>query len=282
MFSLRRRAKILLFSLNRRALAPLAWLRALRRAGAVAPAGPLRGPVPLTSHTPSGAGRSLRSLGLRALRRAGAVAPAGPLRGPVPLTSHTPSGAGRSLRSLGSAPCGAPARSRRPGRCAARSRSLLTPPQAPGALCSYPLSDGRSACAMRYDAWRSDSSHVSFHPRGLIEHGSELIVGAASAESFQLRRIPGTRVGQFLRPGRRCVGNRRGTGGAAASRGDGAQVQVRRHRERLIVRLWAVTSISKMVETREPFPTQGSWNRMIHCDGLLKRGRAPPPIAANA
>ena len=36
-----------MFSLKRRALAPLAWLRALRRAGAVAPAGPLRGPVPL-------------------------------------------------------------------------------------------------------------------------------------------------------------------------------------------------------------------------------------------
>ena len=38
-----------------------------------------------------------------------------------------PSGAGRSLRSLGSAPCGAPARSRRPGRCTARSRSSPTP-----------------------------------------------------------------------------------------------------------------------------------------------------------
>ena len=38
-----------------------------------------------------------------------------------------PSGAGRSLRSLGYAPCGAPARSRRPGHCAARSRSYSTP-----------------------------------------------------------------------------------------------------------------------------------------------------------
>ena len=37
---------------------------------------------------PSIAGRSLRSLGFRALRRAGAVAPAGPLRGPVPLISR--------------------------------------------------------------------------------------------------------------------------------------------------------------------------------------------------
>ena len=37
------------FSLNRRALAPLACLRAYRRAGAVAPAGPLCGPVPLTA-----------------------------------------------------------------------------------------------------------------------------------------------------------------------------------------------------------------------------------------
>ena len=52
---------------------------------------------------PSSAGRSLRSLGLRALRRAGAVAPAGPLRGPVPLTSHTPSSAGRAAARPGPA-----------------------------------------------------------------------------------------------------------------------------------------------------------------------------------
>ena len=50
------------------------------------------------------------------------------------------------------------------------------------------------------------------------------------------------------------LGNRRGTGDADTSRGDGAQAQARRQRERLIVRLWAVTSISKMVETREPLP----------------------------
>ena len=37
-------------------LAPLAWLRAFRRAGAVAPAGPLRGPVPLISRTLGRAG----------------------------------------------------------------------------------------------------------------------------------------------------------------------------------------------------------------------------------
>ncbi len=48
---------------------------------------------------PSGAGRSLRSLGLRAWRRAGAVAPAGPLRGPVALISHTPCAAGGLLGS---------------------------------------------------------------------------------------------------------------------------------------------------------------------------------------
>ena len=48
---------------------------------------------------PSGAGRSLRSLGLRALRRAGAVAPAGPLRGPVPLGSDAQLAAGRLLGS---------------------------------------------------------------------------------------------------------------------------------------------------------------------------------------
>ena len=43
--------RALFISLKRRAFAPLTWLRALRRAGAVAPAGPLRGPVPLISHT---------------------------------------------------------------------------------------------------------------------------------------------------------------------------------------------------------------------------------------
>ena len=53
-------------SLKRRALAPLdrafprAWTRdapRLRRAGAVAPAGPLRGPVHVSSDTPFAAGR---------------------------------------------------------------------------------------------------------------------------------------------------------------------------------------------------------------------------------
>ena len=45
-----------LLSLRRRALAPLAWLTRLRRAGAVAPAGPLRGPVPLGSDARLAAG----------------------------------------------------------------------------------------------------------------------------------------------------------------------------------------------------------------------------------
>ena len=57
-----------LFSLKRRALAPLAWLRALRRAGSVAPAGPLRGPVPLISRTlgPPGTRAAGRLLSLSA------------------------------------------------------------------------------------------------------------------------------------------------------------------------------------------------------------------------
>ena len=52
---------------------------------------------------PSGAGRSLRSLGSAPCgapaRRAGAVAPAGPLRGPVHVSSDTPFAAGR-LREM--------------------------------------------------------------------------------------------------------------------------------------------------------------------------------------
>ena len=56
------------------------------------------------------AGRSLRSLGLRAYRRAGAVAPAGPLRGPVPLISHTSSVAGFSRQDATNIPCRASGR----------------------------------------------------------------------------------------------------------------------------------------------------------------------------
>ena len=57
-----------------------------------------------------------------------------------------PSSAGRSLRSLGSAPCGAPARSRRPGRCTARSLSALMPGWPPGVLFHFPRAPGaRSA-----------------------------------------------------------------------------------------------------------------------------------------
>ena len=133
----------------------------MRRAGAVAPAGPLRGPVPLGSHARLAAGRSLRtsflSLRRRALaplawltrlaaRRRGragrAAARPGPARlsrpvGRLALALHFFSfaqapGAGffislkrRALapRDLAYAPGGAPARSCRPGRCAARSRS---------------------------------------------------------------------------------------------------------------------------------------------------------------
>ena len=68
---------------------------------------------------PSGAGRSLRSLGSAPCGAPARSRPAGPLRGPVPLISRT----------LGRA--GAPARSRRPGRCAARSRSSPAPWGAP-------------------------------------------------------------------------------------------------------------------------------------------------------
>ena len=118
--------KTLLLSLRRRALAPLAWLRALRRAGAVAPAGPQSGPVPLISRTPCAAGRMLGA------RSAGP--PVLPLR---PWGRRGPGrGGGRrsisamifiSLRRRALAPLawlrafGAPARSRRPGRFAARS-----------------------------------------------------------------------------------------------------------------------------------------------------------------
>ena len=60
--------KTLFLSLRRRALAPLAWLRSLRRAGAVAPAGPLRGPVPFISYTlgPPGTRAAGRLLSLSA------------------------------------------------------------------------------------------------------------------------------------------------------------------------------------------------------------------------
>ena len=103
-----------LLSLKRRALAPLAWLRAWRRAGAVAPAGPLRGPVPLGSGAQLAAGRVLfvfpQALGARSARS----------RAPARVDARR------------YAPCGAPARSRRPGRCAARSRSAAMPGWPPG------------------------------------------------------------------------------------------------------------------------------------------------------
>ncbi len=103
-------------SLRRRALAPLAWLRALRRAGAVASAGPLRGPVPLISHI----ARLPGARSARIARRRGRADRAAARPGPAHLPHRAV--AGRSLRSN----C-APARSRRPGRCAARSRSSPTP-----------------------------------------------------------------------------------------------------------------------------------------------------------
>ena len=68
---------------------------------------------------PSGAGRSLRSLGLRALRRAGAVAPTGPLRGPVPLNSDAQLAADRRLRP----PQPFMGRNGRTGQCRLRSPS---------------------------------------------------------------------------------------------------------------------------------------------------------------
>ena len=93
--SLKRRALAPRFfiSLRRRALAPLAWLRALRRAGAVAPAGPLRGPVPLTPHTPWAAGWSC-SYPSGAWRRAGRAAA-------LPGPAHTPHPVGRRARIPG-------------------------------------------------------------------------------------------------------------------------------------------------------------------------------------
>ena len=116
------RRVVLFISLRRRALAPLAWLSRLRRAGAVAPAGPLRGPVPLTPHTPRAAGWSC----------------------------SYPSGAGRSLRSLGFRAFGAPARSRRPGRCAARSRLHPTPRVPPGGLVHIPQAPGARSARLAY------------------------------------------------------------------------------------------------------------------------------------
>ena len=102
-------AKTLFISLKRRALAPLAWLTRLRRAGAVAPAGPLRGPVPLISRSPSAAGflfgRAAARPGPAHLPQPvscgaflfGRIADAGPLRGPVPLIFRSPCAAGRSF-----------------------------------------------------------------------------------------------------------------------------------------------------------------------------------------
>ena len=84
-YPLRCRAlRLFLFSLRRRALAPRAWLRALRRAGAVAPAGPPRGPVPLIFHTVGPPGVHRRRAGRAAAR-------------PGPLSCDIPCAAGRGL-----------------------------------------------------------------------------------------------------------------------------------------------------------------------------------------
>ena len=71
-------------SLRRRALAPLAWLRALRRAGAVAPAGPLRGPVPLISHIARLPGARSARIARRRGRAGRAAARPGPAHLPHP------------------------------------------------------------------------------------------------------------------------------------------------------------------------------------------------------
>ncbi len=118
-------------SLNRRALAPLAWLRAYAR-GAVAPAGLLCSPVPMWGDSSSVAGRrTLRACApthSSSLFRPIPADPAKILLFPVPPSTlggySLPSGAGRSLRSFGLRATRA-ARARRPG--------VNVFPQSPGA-----------------------------------------------------------------------------------------------------------------------------------------------------
>ena len=113
---------IFLFSLNRRALAPLAWLSRLaaRRRGCAGRAAARPDPAQLSRPV----GRRARCLLISLRRRA--------------LVFHFPQAPGARSARLAFAPCGAPARSRRPGRCAARSRSAPAPRVLPGARGAEP------------------------------------------------------------------------------------------------------------------------------------------------
>ena len=117
----------LFISLKRRALAPLAWLTRLaaRRRGRAGRAAARPGPVHIPSS--SAAGRVLFAF---------------------------PQAPGARSACLAYAPCGAPARSRRPGRCAARSRShpRLVGRRA-GFVC-FPSGAGRSLRSLGLRAWR--------------------------------------------------------------------------------------------------------------------------------
>ena len=111
-------------SLRRRALAPLAWLSRHWARGAVAPSGP-GGPVLLPY--PSGAGRSLRSLGFRATGRA--------------------------------------ARSRRPGLAARCFFHIPQAPGARSARLAFAPLGARRGRAVR--AWRPGASSISLRRRAL-------------------------------------------------------------------------------------------------------------------